>query len=100
MKVKNEKRTKDRTVRNNCCRARHEEEVLVKPETPEVQKHLRPQHMGSKGECKEEGLKTVRKLRKHEDQEQMAGWGSQKLIVTFRGPGGKQKPAFEDMRRE
>lgn len=57
-KVKNEKRTKDRTVRNNCCRARHEEEVLVKPETPEVQKHLRPQHTGSTGECKEEGLKT------------------------------------------
>lgn len=98
--MKNEKRTKDRTVRDNCGRARCEEAVLPKPETPEVQKHLRPQYIGSEGERKKEGLKNVRKLRKHEDQEQMAGWGSQKLIVIFRGPGGKQKPAFKDRRRE
>lgn len=97
--MKNEKRTKDRTVRNNCCRARHEEEVLVKPETPEVQKHLRPQHMGSKGECKEEGLKTEKT--QEAQGSRTDGWmGESKLIVTFRGPGGKQKPAFEDMRRE
>lgn len=98
--MKNEKRTTNRTVRNNCSRAPCEEEVLAKPETPEVQKHPRPQNIGGKGECKKEGLKNVRKLRKHEDQEQMAGWGSQKLIVTSGGPGGKQKPDFKDMRRE
>lgn len=99
-KVKTEKGTKDRTVRDNRSGARCEGEVLAKLGTPEVQKHLRPRHIGSEGECKEEGLKYVRKLRKYEDQEQMAGWGSQKLIVTFRGPGGKQKPAFKDMRTE
>lgn len=102
--TKVKKRTKDGTVRNSYSRAWHEEAVLAKQETTGCKNLSSAHRLRRRESCKEERLRYGRKPRKNEDQEQMAGFGSQKLPVAFTrlgsGPGGKQKPACKDMKSE